>query len=102
MKPTPPTTFRCGSYVARQSDLVLTGNAAAKWMHSGLEIDTESQVLRTADMVAADWQRTVTHAGVTDCLRQKFASGLPKGQKLVAFGPVAFQQVAKLRAAFRG
>jgi hypothetical protein len=100
MKPTPP--FRCGSYVAKQSDLVLTGNAAARWMHSGLEIDSESQVLRTERMVARDWARTVTHAGVTDCLRQKFASGLPKGQKLVAFGELGFPKVAKRTAAYRG
>ena len=101
-KPTPPASFRCGSYVAKQSDLVLTGNAAARWMHSGLEIDSESQVLRTEDMVARDWARTVTHRGVTECLRQKFASGLPKGQKLVAFGEIAFPKVAKLTAAYRG
>ena len=80
----------------------MTGNAAAKWRHSGLEIDSESQVLRTANMVNLDWQRTVTHAGVTDCLRQKFATGLPSGQKLVSFGPIAFPKVAKLTAAFRG
>jgi len=101
-KPSPPSSFTCGSYTAKQSDLVLTGNAAAKWRHSGLEIDSESQVLRTANMVNLDWQRTVTHAGVTDCLRQKFATGLPSGQKLVSFGPIAFPKVAKLTAAFRG
>ena len=102
MKPAPPSSFTCGSYTAKQSDLVLTGNAAAKWSHSGLEIDSESQVLRSANMVVLDWQRTVTHAGVTACLRQKFASGLPKGQKLVSFGPVTFPKVAKLTAAYRG
>jgi hypothetical protein len=101
-KPMPPTSFRCGSYVAKQSDLVLTGNAAVRWMHNGLEIDGESQVLRTEEMVARDWERTVTHAGVTECLRQKFASGLPKGQRLVSFGAIAFPKVAKLTAAYRG
>jgi hypothetical protein len=101
-KPTPPMSFKCGSYVAKQSDLVLTGNAAVRWMHNGLEIDSESQVLRTEEMVARDWQRTVTHAGVTDCLRKKFASGLPKGQKLVSFGAISFPKVAKLTAAYRG
>jgi hypothetical protein len=101
-KPTPPTSFRCGSYVAKQSDLVLTGNAAARWMHNGLEIDSESQVLRTEDMVARDWQRTVAHAGVTECLRKKFASGLPKGQKLVSFGSISFPKIGNLTAAYRG
>jgi hypothetical protein len=101
-KATPPSSFTCGSYTARQSDLVLTGNAAARWMHSGLEIDSESQVLRTASMVDRDWKRTVTHSGVVGCLRSKFAAGLPKGQTLISFGPVGFPKVAKKTAAFRG
>jgi len=101
-KPAPPSSFTCGSYTAKQSDLVLTGNAAAKWLHSGLEIDSEAQVLRTQGMVALDWQRTVTHTGITDCLRQKFASGLPKGQKLVSFAEVTFPKVAQRSAAYRG
>ena len=101
-KPTPPSSFTCGSYTAKQSDLVLTGSAATKWMHTGLQIDTESQVLRTEKMVDLDWRRTVTHAGVIECLRQMFVSGLPKGQKLVSFGTFTFPKVAKLTAAFRG
>jgi hypothetical protein len=101
-KPTPPSSFTCGSYTAKQSDLVLTGTAAAKWVHTGLQIDSESQVLRTEKMVDLDWQRTVTHAGVVDCLRQMFMSGLPKGQRLVSFGTFAFPKVAKLTAGFRG
>ncbi len=101
-KPTPPSSFTCGSYTAKQSDLVLTGAAASRWMHTGLQLDSESQVLRTASMVNLDWRRTVTFPGVTNCLRLMFASGLPKGQRLVAFGPLAFPKVAKLTAAFRG
>jgi hypothetical protein len=101
-KPTPPSSFTCGSYTAKQSDLVLTGSAASRWMHSGLQIDSESQVLRTARMVNLDWRRTITFPGVTDCLRWMFASGLAKGQRLVAFGPFAFPKVARLTAAFRG
>jgi hypothetical protein len=99
---TPPTSFKCGSYVAKQSDLVLTGNAAARWRHSGLEIDSEAQVLRSSGMVSLDWQRTVTHAGVVDCLRQRFKAGLPKGQKLVSFDAVTFPKIGQHSAAFRG
>jgi hypothetical protein len=101
-KPAPPSSFRCGAYTAKQSDLVLTGNAATKWVHTGLQIGSESQVLRTEKMVALDWHRTVTHAGTVDCLRQTFLAGLPKGQKLVSFGAFSFPKVAKLTAAFRG
>jgi hypothetical protein len=102
IKPTPPSSFTCGLYTAKQSDLVLTGTAATKWMHTGLQINSQSQVLRTERMVDLDWRRTITRAGVIDCLRQMFASGLPKGQKLVSFGTFSFPKVAKLTAAFRG
>jgi len=102
LEPPAPTSFQCGSYMAKQSDLVLTGNAASKWSHSGLEFDSEAQVLRTRTMVELDWKRTITHTGVVECLRQKFASGLPAGQKLVSFVPMAFPKIAKLSAAFRG
>jgi len=98
----PPSSFTCGSYIAKQSDLVLTGNAASKWMHAGLQIESESQVLRTEQMVSLDWQRTVTHVGIVDCLRRMFASALPKSERLVSFDALAFPKVAKLTAAFRG
>jgi len=101
-KPAPPSSFTCGSYTAKRSDLVLTGTAATKWMHTGLQIDSESQVLRTEKIVDLVWRRTVTPAGVIDCLRQMFVSGLPKGQKLVSFGALAFPKVARLTAAYRG
>jgi hypothetical protein len=101
-KPSPPSSLTCGSYTAKQSDLVLTGSAAAKWKHAGLEFDSEAQVLRTAAMVRLDWQRTVTHAGIPACLRERLASSLPKDQKLVSFDRLAFPKVASFTAAFRG
>jgi hypothetical protein len=101
-KPAPPASYRCGTYTAKQSDLVLTGTAATKWMHTGLQIDSESQVLRSEKMVALDWRRTVTHTGTAGCLRQMFSSGLPRGQKLVSFGTFSFPKVAERTAAFRG
>jgi hypothetical protein len=101
-KPSPPTSFTCGTYHARQSDLVLTGSAAAMWQHTaGLQFNSEVQVLRSARMVELDWQRTVTHAGITGCLRQRFGSGLPKGEKVVSFGAVPFPKIAPLTAAYR-
>jgi len=102
-KPAPPASFTCGAYHARQSDLVLTGSAAATWAHTaGLEFNSEVQVLRSPRMVTLDWQRTVTHPGVTGCLRHRFGSGLPKGEKVVSFEPVPFPKVAPMTAAYRG
>ena len=100
--PTPPGSLDCGTYHPKQSDLVLTGNAAAKWRHAGLEFDSTAQVLRTAAMVRLDWARTVTHTGIPACLRQKLANGLPPTQKLVSFGRIGFPKVGELTAAFRG
>jgi hypothetical protein len=98
----PPASLTCGSYHAKQSDLVLTGNAAANWKHAGLEFDSTAQVLRTAAMVKLDWARTVAHTGIPDCLRQRLAAGLPATQKLVSFARVGFPKVGELTAAFRG
>jgi hypothetical protein len=101
-KPSPPSSFTCGSYHAKQSDLVLTGSAATKWTHAGLEFDSEAQVLKTERMVRLDWQRTVTHPGVADCLRKQFAAGLAPTQRLVSFQSTPFPKVATFTAAFRG
>jgi len=101
-RPPPPAAFTCGTYEAKQSDLVLTGSAAANWRHAGLEFDSEAQVLRSAEMVRLDWLRTVTHPGVTACLRRKLGTGLPKGEKLVAFAPRALPKLAAYTAGFRG
>jgi hypothetical protein len=101
-KASPPAALTCGSYHAKQSDLVLTGNAAANWKHAGLEFDSTAQVLRTAAMVKLDWARTVAHTGIPECLRQKLVSGLPATQKLESFARIGFPKVGELTAAFRG
>jgi len=100
--PSPPAALDCGSYHAKQSDLVLTGNAAANWKHAGLEFDSTAQVLRTPAMVKLDWARTVAHTGIPECLRQKLVSGLPATQRLVSFTRIGFPKVGELTTAFRG
>src|ERR1700758_614663 len=53
--------LQCPGYEAKLSDLAVTGAAATTWKAGGgvLEVDTQATVLRTAHMVALDWQRTV-------------------------------------------
>jgi hypothetical protein len=57
----------CANFNPKQSDLVVTGAAETDWKHSGLELDTEAQVLQTADMVERDWQRTVADPHALSC-----------------------------------
>jgi hypothetical protein len=85
----PPQT--CANYDPKQSDLVLTGVAETNWKHAGLEVDTEAQVLQTADMVKLDWQRTVIDPDAASCLKENIVKSL-KSSSTVKF--VSFQRVA--------
>ncbi|HTR33053.1 MAG TPA: hypothetical protein VMH47_04170 [Gaiellaceae bacterium] len=89
----PPTP--CANYDPKQSDLVLTGAAETDWKNTGLELDTEAQVLQTAHMVALDWQRTVADPAAIACTKttvQKNLSG-GGGVKFVSFKRIAFPSV---------
>jgi hypothetical protein len=83
----------CANFHPKQHDLVLTGAAETKWRYSGLEIDTEAQVLRTPAMVAADWQRTVVAPAAIPCLRSHLVQQLGAGVSLVSFRRIAFPGV---------
>jgi hypothetical protein len=99
-KPDVSSALPC-SYKPKQDDLVLIGAAESDWRAQGLEIDSEAQVLRTADMVLRDWRRTVLARQVVPCLRHGFVKSLGSTGKLVSFGRTAFPHVAKLTQGFR-
>src|SRR4051794_27543799 len=73
VKPDLSTALPCTSFQPKQSDLVLTGAAETKFKQPGIEFDSEAQVLREAQMVKLDWQRTVIAPGLLPCLRSVFA-----------------------------
>jgi hypothetical protein len=100
-KPDVSSTLPCSYYKPKQNDLVLIGAAETDWRKPGYEIDAEAQVLRTADMVRRDWQRTVLAPQVVPCLRQGLAKSLGNAGSLDSFGRVAFPRVAALTQAFR-
>jgi hypothetical protein len=101
-KPDLAAALPCSNYRPKQSDLVLIGAAETAWdKQAAAEIDSEAQVLRTADMVRRDWLRTVLAPQVLPCLRQGFKRSLGKAAKLVSFRRVAFPRVAAYTAAFR-
>jgi hypothetical protein len=99
-KPDVSSALPC-SYKPKQNDLVLIGAAEADWRGPGLEIDSEAQVLRTADMVRRDWRRTILAPQVVPCLRHGFQKSLSSSGKLVSFGKTSFPHVATLTQGFR-
>jgi hypothetical protein len=99
-KPDVSSALPC-SYKPKQNDLVLIGAAEADWREPGLEIDSEAQVLRTADMVRRDWRRTILAPQVVPCLRHGFQKSLSSSGKLVSFGKTSFPHVATLTQGFR-
>jgi hypothetical protein len=72
----------CANFNPKQGDLVVTGAAETDWKTENLELDTEAQVLRSADMVEADWKRTVVDSKALPCtvqqLRKSFSGAKAK------------------------
>jgi hypothetical protein len=95
--------LQCPGYEAKLSDLAVTGAAAATWKAGGgvLEVDTQATVLRTAHMVALDWQRTVTAPQALQCQRKELVRRLGSSGRLVSFAAVPFPHVAAYVRAYR-
>jgi len=100
-KAPPPSTVICPGYQPKQSDLVRTGAAEARFQHTGLVLQTDAQVLKTRTMVARDWQRSVADPRSVTCLRHMLSKQLPSNERLVSFGRRAFPRLAKYSAAYR-
>ena len=90
---TPPAP--CANYNPKQSDLVLTGAAETDWKNTGLELDTEAQVLQSAHMVELDWQRTVADPAAIACTKTTVEKNLSGGGaiKFVSFARTAFPSI---------
>jgi len=101
VKPDVPTTVKCPRYAPKQTDLVLTGAAESDFHHTGIEIRSVAQVLKTRSMVALDWRRSVTDPRAMACMRHLLTTGLKPGQRLVSFRKIAFPRLGKYSAAFR-
>jgi hypothetical protein len=101
VKPDVPTTVDCPGYEPRQTDLVLTGAAQADFHHTGIEIRSVAQVLKTRSMVARDWRRSIADPRAMPCMRHLLAKGLKRGQRLVSFRKLAFPRLARYSAAYR-
>ena len=100
-KPDLSSTMSCPGYAPKQSDLVVTGAAETAYHHTGLELQSAAQVLKTRSMVALDWRRTVTAPKAFSCVRTTMAKSLPAGQRLVSFRKQPFPKLAQYTAAYR-
>jgi hypothetical protein len=100
-KPDVSSDLGCTSYKPKQSDLVVTGAAAAEFRHTGLNIRSEVHVLRTARMVVLDWQRTVVAPQVLPCLRQAAGKNSDPQARFVSLNRLAFPRITSRTAAFR-
>lgn len=100
-KPDLSSTMSCAGYAPKQSDLVVTGAAAADYHHAGLELQSQAQVLKTRAMVQRDWQRTVASPKAFACIRSMLAKSLPAGERLVSFSKQPFPKLSPYAAAYR-
>lgn len=100
-KPDLSSSSNCPTYKPKQSDLVVIGAAETDWSASGIDIDTQSDVLKTPTMVALDWQRNVTAPQVVPCVRAELAKEVQPGQRLVSFASLGFPKVTKYARAWR-
>jgi hypothetical protein len=100
-KPDVSSDLGCTSYKPKQSDLVVTGAAAAEFTYTGLDIRSEAHVLRSARMVVLDWQRTVVAPQVLPCLRQAATKNTEPQAKFVSLNRLAFPRITARTAAFR-
>ena len=100
--PTPAKAVSCPGFGPKRVELVETGSAESYYSRDGLEFDSQAEVLKTARMVTADWQRTIAPPHVLPCLQNEFAAHLQRGEKLVSFDRISFPKVGTQTAAFRG
>lgn len=91
----------CPNFKPKQSDLVVVGAAETVWKSTGIQFDSEAQVLRTPAMVRLDWQRTVLAPQVLPCLKTNIAKNLPASEKLVSIGRIAVPKLATYSRAYR-
>ncbi len=93
--PVKPThaAVNCPGFDPKQSDLVITGSAESQWTGPSL-VFSSTDVLKTAHMVAIDWQRSVKTAGLECALSRAGAATLSTSQ-------IAFPKLTRLATAFR-
>jgi hypothetical protein len=81
------------------SDLVLTGAAKSAFETQGAAVTSESNILQSAAMVAAEWKRSVGNTAFMVACTRKEVTG--ENVKLVSFKKMAFPKLTQYSARYR-
>jgi hypothetical protein len=98
-----PSSVVCPDYNPRASDLVLTG-AAGSDFHTpteSLDFDSETLVMKTANMVRLDFQRVFRAPRYFACLRSFLQTHVGQGRRFVSAAPFAFPRIGALTQTVR-
>jgi hypothetical protein len=101
IKPDLAESFPACSYKPEQSDIVLIGAAESDYRATGLEFDSNVDVLQSPAMVALDWQRTVVAPQVLPCMREVLAGAAKPPERLVSFERISFPHIAQYARYYR-
>ena len=102
-KPDTSAEPTCPNFNPRQSDIVITGDAESvfEYTAAAVQYDSEAQVLRTANMVQLDWQRSVKQPTLLPCLRSILTKSLSSSEHLVSMAKITVPQIATFTAEYR-
>ncbi len=84
---------------AKRSDVLVTGAAKSQFETRGALVSSESFVVRSAAMVAADWKRTIGSPAFMACTRRAVMSD--DSVKLVSFKKLPFPKLTRYAARYR-
>jgi len=103
--PTTPsklTAPKCPGFNPKESDLVVTGHAEARFTYAraGVIFDQDSQVLESAAAVKTDFARTVT-SKLPGCLAYQWKSSTKVNLVSVVVHPLALPPIGNISAAYR-
>jgi hypothetical protein len=100
-KPTFSPSLHCKGYHPRLSDLVITGAAKARYRQPGLEVGSDAEVFRSAEMMRLDWLRSAGSPKFLGCFRETLRRTATSGKRLVSFEQIPFPRLGAYSAAYR-
>jgi hypothetical protein len=93
--------MRCPNYHPNYSDLVRTGEASAVFAQPGIQMRSDSLVLRTAEMVKLDWQRSFGSRTYLSCSRANMQKAATATTRFISMRRLAIPPIGDRTAAFR-
>jgi hypothetical protein len=85
----------------KRSDLMLTGAARSEFKAQGALVISESNVLQSRAMVAADWQRSVGSDTFMACVGKAYTKQGGPNTRVVSFKKIAFPKLSQYTTRYR-